>query len=178
MLAKVSWHQDNGVILPEADATDLLTVWLPLTEATEANGCLAVLPGSHKLGLLQHCQASKDVAIPDELLPPIPPRPLPMKPGDVLLMSKLMVHSSLDNVTTSEVRISADLRYQPVGQPIGRPAFAEAGFIARSQAHPDRVLSDPATWAENWYKLRDQLAAQKDAAYYRTNRWLPGGVCA
>ena len=34
------WHQDLGVVTEEADDTDILTVWLPVTDATEENGCL------------------------------------------------------------------------------------------------------------------------------------------
>ena len=45
LLAKTDWHQDKGVHLPEADDTEMLTVWLPLTDATEANGCLQRHPG-------------------------------------------------------------------------------------------------------------------------------------
>ena len=80
--------------------------------------------------------------------------PLPMRPGSVLLMTQRTIHSSLDNVTHDQVRISMDLRYQPIGQPTGRPAFAPAGFVARSRAHPDRALSDPAVWADRWFVLR------------------------
>jgi len=31
LLARTDWHQDQGVHLEEADATEMLTVWLPLT---------------------------------------------------------------------------------------------------------------------------------------------------
>src|ERR1700730_10570218 len=34
LLARTEWHQDTGVHLPEADQTTMLTVWLPLTDAT------------------------------------------------------------------------------------------------------------------------------------------------
>src|SRR5207244_5759206 len=32
------WHQDQGVILPEADETRILTVWVDVTAATLQNG--------------------------------------------------------------------------------------------------------------------------------------------
>ena len=48
------WHQDAGVLRPEADHHLLVTVWVPLTTATVENGCLVVLPGSHKHGLRRH----------------------------------------------------------------------------------------------------------------------------
>ena len=51
LISKIPWHQDNGVIMPEADEASILTVWLPLTLATIPNGCLQVVPGSHRAGL-------------------------------------------------------------------------------------------------------------------------------
>ena len=54
-IARTQWHQDLGVVAEEADESEILTVWLPVTEATEENGCLTVVPKSHKHGLDQHC---------------------------------------------------------------------------------------------------------------------------
>src|SRR5262245_51152526 len=58
-LGATPWHQDNGVVNEEADNTDIITVWFPLTDATVENGCLAVVPFSHEAGLLPHCPASE-----------------------------------------------------------------------------------------------------------------------
>ena len=48
----VSWHQDLrywGV-----DSHDAVTVWIALTDATGAMGCMRFLPGSHQTGLIDH----------------------------------------------------------------------------------------------------------------------------
>jgi phytanoyl-CoA hydroxylase len=164
--SRTSWHQDNGVILPEADASDILTVWVPLTPATLENGCLRVIPGSHREGVVPHCPTAKGVAIPDQLLAMEQAQALPMEPGSVLLMTRRTMHGSLDNVTPDQVRISCDLRYQPVGQPTGRPTLP--GFVARSREHPERVLKDPEAWARSWYETRARLAAEENPSY---NRW-------
>jgi phytanoyl-CoA hydroxylase len=174
LVSRIPWHQDSGVILPEADESTILTVWLPLNRATIENGCLQVIPGSHRRELLAHCPTEKGVAIPEPLLPVLPAIPLPMRPGSVLLMTKRTVHSSLDNITDREVRLSFDLRYQPIGQPTGRPAFP--GFIARSAARPESVLRDPAAWAHLWQVARARLAQQENPTF---NRWRAGaGMCA
>lgn len=178
LIGKIPWHQDNGVLMPEADESSILTVWMPVTEATIENGCMQVIPRSHSLGtLFDHCPGGPGgLAIPDSVLPPGDPVALPMKPGSVLLMTQSTVHSSLDNVTPDQVRISFDLRYQPIGQPTGRPLFAPAGFIARSEAHPESVVRDPAIWRRNWLMVREQLAASEDTAF---NRWnADAAVCA
>ena len=56
------WHQDCGVVNPEADETDLITVWFPLMDTDEENGCLQVVPGSHRgEDMLTHCPGGKAV---------------------------------------------------------------------------------------------------------------------
>jgi phytanoyl-CoA hydroxylase len=158
LVSRIPWHQDNGVILPEADQSTILTVWLPLTPATIENSCLRVVPRSNRLGLLNHCPTGLDVGIPPSMVPIADAVTLPLRPGSVLLMTQKTIHTALDNVTTNDVRISMDLRYQPIGQPSGRPAFAPAGFNARSAARPETVLRDPAVWAARWLEVRDRLA--------------------
>lgn len=173
LVGKVEWHQDNGVVLPEADEATILTVWLPLTDATPENGCLQVIPRSHRRGLLDHCPADQ-LRIPATLIPIEQAVPVPMRAGSALLMNQRTVHASMDNVTEDQVRISFDLRYQPVGQPTGRPSFP--GFVARSAAHPETVLRDPAAWARLWLEARERLARQEDPRY---NRWSADApVCA
>ena len=89
-------------------------------------------------------------------------------------MHQRTVHSPLDNVTENEVRISFDLRYQPVGQASGRPAFP--GFVAPSATRPETTLHDPLAWGQSWYEARERLAAQQGPT---DNRWLADSpVCA
>jgi len=174
LVSTIPWHQDNGVILPEADAATILTVWLPLNEATVENGCLQVIPGSQRGGLEAHCPTEQGVAIPERLLEGRAAVSLPLQPGSVLLMHQRTIHRSLENRTEQAVRLSFDLRYQPVGQATGRPAFP--GFVARSAAQPERVLRDPVAWAQSWLEARARLAEQETPAFHR---WRTGvGVCA
>jgi non-heme Fe2+,alpha-ketoglutarate-dependent halogenase len=42
----VSWHQDSAYFGLEPN--DLVTVWLALTDSTPENGCVRVIPGSHR----------------------------------------------------------------------------------------------------------------------------------
>jgi hypothetical protein len=173
LVSKVEWHQDNGVILPEADESQILTVWLALTDATTENGCMQVIPGSHREGLKDHCPVGQ-LRIPDALIELQQAKPLPMKAGSALLMTSRTIHSSLDNVSDNSVRISFDLRYQPIGQPTGRPSFP--GFVARSTSRPEAVLNDPSQWARLWLDTRERLARAEDPAY---NRWSADApVCA
>ncbi|MGI9148014.1 MAG: phytanoyl-CoA dioxygenase family protein [Chloroflexota bacterium] len=172
LLAKTDWHQDQGVHLPEADETHMLTVWLPLTDATEANGCLRVIPGSHRAGLVTHC-LRPGARIPDELLEGQPVA-VPVKRGGVLFFHHLTKHASLTN-TSDGIRWSFDLRYQPIGQPTGRPAFP--GFIARSRQNPSSAITDWRSWASLWQQTRSRLAhAQASGKFTRWTGEEP--ICA
>ncbi len=175
MMAKIPWHQDNGVVLEDADEAEVLTVWLPLTEATADNGCLQVIPTQRQAGLMTHCPSTtRGAHIPDHHVDAHQAVQLPMRPGSLLLMHSRTPHSSLENRTTDQVRISMDLRYQPVGTPTGRPQFP--GFIARSRTNPDSELRDPAKWSQLWAQAHEDLTRASLPAF---NRWDPNSpVCA
>jgi phytanoyl-CoA hydroxylase len=179
--ASVPFHQDQGVILPEADESDILTCWVAITDADESNGCLQVFPGSDRGGFVEHClgtspvmQGVGQIGIPPRLLPGTGARPLPMRAGSALFFNRTLVHGSCDNTTADRVRISLDLRYQPTGQPSGRPMFPS--FVARSQQDPGSVLRDAEKWQDMWYEARDRLAERETP---RFNRWDVGSLtCA
>ncbi len=156
-VAATMWHQDAAVVEPEADATDMLTVWVAVTDATIANGCLTVVPGSHRERTGLHCPGKVfpgEIYIPDALIDRARVVPLEVGAGGVVLLHRRTQHGSLAN-ETDEIRWSFDLRYQPIGQPTGRAVFP--GFVARSAVRP--VLDDGAAWAQLWWDARDRIAA-------------------
>ena len=111
--------------------------------------------------------------IPDVLLDG-QPAPLPIKRGGVLLFHHLTKHASLSNVSDG-IRWSFDMRYQPIGQPTGRPAFP--GFVARSRTQPDSAVTDWRVWADLWRATRTRLAQTRDPGKFV--RWTSQEpVCA
>jgi len=164
-LGATRWHQDNGVVNEDADETDMLTVWIPVWDASELDGCLHLVPRSHKEGLNVHCPTDGTIAIPDEVFRVQDAISVPMKRGSVLLMHRLTCHGSLPN-KSERIRWSLDLRYNPIGQSSGRLAFP--GFNAKSALKPDSVLQNPAIWDSMWKDARKSLAAKEDPNY---NRW-------
>jgi phytanoyl-CoA hydroxylase len=48
-------HQDNGY--GQLDPMTDITVWIPLVDTDALNGCLQIVPGSHRGGLLEHGRA-------------------------------------------------------------------------------------------------------------------------
>jgi hypothetical protein len=143
----VPWHQDLGVTTEDADDSDIITCWLALVDATVENGCMEVLPGVFKSGLLPHRAGPGGATIKEEAMPDITPRPVPVNRGGVVFMHKLTPHRSTPNFTDG-VRWSLDLRYQPMGQPTGRAWWPE--FVARSRTQPESVLTDYEDWCSRW----------------------------
>ena len=168
----VPWHQDSGYFEPYCDQNLVLTVWTPLVDATDANGCLYVIPRSHTEGIIRHYFRQKSyLMIRDEDLPVGEQVCCEVPKGGVLLLTNKTVHGSFDN-NTDRVRWSMDLRYQnaalPTNAPISRlddeqtprgesaedsdfvPVACyppEADFLVRSKQRPHEVLTDPEQFA-------------------------------
>lgn len=181
----VPWHQDSGYFADHCDSSLIVTCWLPLVDATPENGCLQVLPRTHRSGIARHHTGGPSgyLVITDDDLP-LPPEQavtVPVPLGGVLLLTNLTPHCSLPN-TTDVIRWSVDLRYQ--GRDVPNNAFQlpedyradaplheiacyapEGDFIVRSRERPETVHS------------YEQFAARR-AAYEAhrppgPNRWHP-----
>lgn len=151
-----TWHQDTVAVLPEADNTDQITVWVAVTDADEENGCLASIPGSHLEGAHPHeaGEIAREPSVPESIIAGRQGVSLPVKRGGVILFHKQNIHCSRPN-KSDRLRWSVDIRYHPIGQPSGRPAFP--GFIARSKAAPERELRDAARWKQSWEDARQRI---------------------
>jgi len=95
-----------------------LTFWVPLMAIGETLGGLAVAPRTHALGMLHH-GPTLDISAED--IPRTTWFRADYRPGDALLMDPMTVHVGLPNRSPDRVRLSVDMRAQPVSDP--RPAF-------------------------------------------------------
>ena len=159
-----NWHQDLGVLLPEADDSRILSVWFPLTPVNEKTGCLLVIPGSHQGPLLHHDMTFMNISLSAGEVDESKAIALPMDVGDVLIFHRRTAHASLPNQSNS-VRWSVDLRYSPIGHATGRPWFP--GFVARSRESPASILTDHRAWADAWREARAKLAVAGDVRFQR-----------
>ena len=162
-ITSTDWHQDRGVGLEEADQTDMITVWIAMTDATPDNGCLQVMPGRHR-EMLPHCPKTQ-TAIADGFLEEDQAVPLPVGAGGIVLFHPLTPHASRVNVTDG-FRWSFDVRYNVTGQPTGRAHFPD--FVARSAAAPQTMLTDWRQWRIMWEDARARLATE---AHIPIHRW-------
>jgi len=98
------WHQDGGSNWGLCGGDPIVTLWLALDPATVANGCVQVIPGSHRLGLLserghtitpeqeaEHCRPERIVHIE-------------LEPGEVVLLHNWLLHRSDRNATDTPRR--------------------------------------------------------------------------
>ena len=92
------WHQDDGYTA--VTPSPYLTLWLALNDATPENGCISVLPGSQKRGLVPHhltelgyvCHDADD---PDQGVL------VPVKAGSMAVFQSLTMHKSGANGSPS-----------------------------------------------------------------------------
>lgn len=94
------WHQDS-FYFPFEPARPVVGVWLAVTQATLANGCLHVLPGSHTEPVHTHVPDRRPGAnygyfeIVDHDM--TASEPVLMDPGDLLVFDSHLMHRSTDN---------------------------------------------------------------------------------
>jgi ectoine hydroxylase-related dioxygenase (phytanoyl-CoA dioxygenase family) len=149
----VLWHQDGGYTAQAADGVEelrMVNVWAPLVPATVENGCMQFIPGTHRLGIVEHekrqfyleiAQDELDIRLDQAV-------DIVTNPGDVVLFHNLMFHSGLPN-TTRKVRWSMDWRYQDATQSTMRP---QVGHLARSLEHPEEVVTSRQDWASRVFE--------------------------
>ena len=98
-------HQDQYYL--RAAPGTCVAAWMALDEIDEANGCLMVVPGSHKLPILcvedaDTTQSFTDVAV--NVPPGMDVVPIRMNPGDVLFFHGQLIHGSYPNTTKDRFR--------------------------------------------------------------------------
>ncbi|HEX7131340.1 MAG TPA: phytanoyl-CoA dioxygenase family protein [Iamia sp.] len=118
----VPWHQDNGYAYVEPQ--DYLTLWVPLVDATLANGTVWVVPGGHRRGTLVHQKVECGQACLPESTEGAVPVEAPA--GSVIAFSSLTPHRTGPN-DTDAVRSAYILQYAPDGAEVleGDPAAGD-----------------------------------------------------
>ncbi|MBL8669084.1 MAG: phytanoyl-CoA dioxygenase family protein [Alphaproteobacteria bacterium] len=113
---EVPWHQDGHYwpIRPLATCT----AWVALDPSTRANGCLRVIPGSHRPSrLYDHMKEDRtDLVLNQRLLDgqfdPAMAVDLELEPGQMSLHDVYMIHGSAPN-RSPQRRAGVAIRYMP-----------------------------------------------------------------
>ena len=109
-LQEFPWHQDNGYTFIEPQ--QYLTLWIPLVDVDEENGCPWIAPGLHRLGTLAHEVSPVGLFCFKDA-----PRlaPAPARAGDIVVLSSLAPHRTGPNFNVGTVRKVYILQYAPDG---------------------------------------------------------------
>ncbi len=133
----VEWHQD-WAFYPQTN-DDLLAVGVCMDDMTLENGCLMVIPGSHKGPMYDHHQNGIFVgAVTDPDFEPDPENvvSLQVKAGGITIHHARMLHASAPNRSTKTRRL---LLYQYCAA----DAFPLAGVSDLDKFNADMVRGEP-----------------------------------
>ena len=140
---ELPWHQDNGYtpLLPE----EYVTCWLALDDADVDNGCLWVIPGSHRAGTKPHVNGGSGPFRVGYEGPPTDGVAVPVARGSVLVFSSLLMHRSGPN-TTDRSRRAWILQY----------CSASARSALSGKVLDDRLLlASDGRWLDEPVRQRD-----------------------
>lgn len=106
------WHQDNGY--GELEPYNALTTLTALDDTDRGNGCLWLIPGSHKNGQIRVQQNEDQKKSQSEIIVDADDSlavPMEMKAGDALIFNCWMLHKSDGNMSQDRDRRILFLRY-------------------------------------------------------------------
>lgn len=88
------YHQDSAYW--PIEPMNLCSIWIALNDATLENGCMRVIPGSHKQGVIEHKHA-RDFQIDESAVDVSQEVCVPLKKGGVLFFHSLTLHATSPN---------------------------------------------------------------------------------
>jgi len=148
----VSWHQDS--VYSGWHLTPSISAWIALTGSHQANGCMRVVPGSHKRGLLSHANVRDETNLlirgeRVELADESAALDVVLQPGEMSLHHSTIIHGSNANMS-DEPRIGFIVRFVTNRAPNpGRPVLRVRGGADCSHL----TLADPPAGIDDYEAL-------------------------
>jgi non-heme Fe2+,alpha-ketoglutarate-dependent halogenase len=142
--AFVSWHQDStywGLSEP-----DVVTAWVAFTPATEANGAMEYIPGSHKLDQIPHRDTFAKhnlLTRGQEVMVEVDHsrrRIITLRPGEMSLHHVRLVHGSPPN-PSNDRRIGFAIRYIPTM--VAQLAGEDSATLVRGEDRHHHFMPEP-----------------------------------
>ena len=172
----VSWHQDPTYW--HLDNDDLVSAWIALSPSTVENGCLRVLPGTHR-GRMAHFETDdpKNYLTRGQTLADAVDEskavPVELQPGEAALFHALTVHGSPPN-PSDQRRIGFAIRYIPTSVAPEQGVWDSAMLVRGEDRYghfelepPPAGDGDPASMAYLEYIL-----SKKQDGIYRQGKML------
>jgi len=173
--AVAHWHQDDAYF--NLDPPEHVTAWVAMSDASPEAGCMRMIPGSHRMGLLGH----HDEPGPQSLVRrgqtvdgygDADGVPVPLKAGEMSLHNTRTLHASGPN-RSGDRRLGLGISYIPAHvRPLTEPrscALLVRGQDRYGHFHAERRLAAP---------LSAEARAAHKRAYdlYMTASRIPEGV--
>ena len=146
----VGAHQDGAKNLGYL-ANRFYTCWLPLMDIDEKIGGLAIAPGSHKLGFMEHPgsnpSSSKEARARGFGLDStkFTWATSDYHPGDAVFFSHIMAHRGLIN-RSDRIRLSCDFRYQSINDTVNWLAHTLGPDVRRVAQQIDAIIASRALY--------------------------------
>ena len=96
------WHQDSGYTTTKP--LEYVTCWTAISRTFVENGCIWVIPGSHRRGVVKHVRDEARSELVAEVEDEARAIPVEMAPGQVAVFSSLLLHRSGPNVSNETRR--------------------------------------------------------------------------
>ena len=176
MCPRTLWHQDEAVITEDARQTNILTVWVAISDATTHNGCMFAVVGSHHdnarptvadYGLETHCPGKilpAEIYIPDESVDKA--RLVALEARAVMWFCYTDAPSTVPektNQTVSDGALICAITCQPCQRTRLLPLFTLSG-------ETDAIVKNAENYRQSWHAARDNIVSGKIPAVFN-NRW-------
>lgn len=152
----VLWHQDGGYW--KLDPMQAVAMWIAIDRSSEENGCLKMIPGSHK-SPLEKIILRNDVpnvlgaSIHDDGVDLDNVVDIELNPGDLSIHHPNLIHCSGPNHSKKR-RCGLNLGYMPTSTSISNKGLYLHPILARGE--PIENINEYRAWPE--YNINDSMA--------------------
>lgn len=151
--AATNWHQDNGYF-KLLDSSSGVGCWIALDDVTKDNGCMWVVPGSHRESYEHYCDLTTDHLLRTDVQEEHAV-PIELKAGQCLFFEFGTLHQTKTNTTSSHRRALA-IHFSKTDAVSSEPTWLqrEKKFIPilRGRGCTDGVEEFGISFAGNWDK--------------------------
>ena len=160
---RVPWHEDSGYWKGMIEPMEVATVWLAIDPSTPDNGCMRVIPGSHR-SAAQGFSEYEEVENPEEQVFAIEIKKgtydestavdCVLRPNQASLHNAKTMHGS--NANTGDIRrCGFTMRFMPTTSKFhGRDKDdGHQIYLARGKDHAGNTYGDPSKVNQRWIDL-------------------------
>ncbi|MDE0300179.1 MAG: phytanoyl-CoA dioxygenase family protein [Candidatus Poribacteria bacterium] len=156
------WHQDANYW--PLEPMEVVTIWFAVSESNRENGCVKVIPGSHRLGLLEHFAETRIVnVLSSEVdlsgIDESKAEYVELNPGDISVHHPHTIHGSEANIS-DRWRRGGSIQYLPTTTHVTKPW--PCTFLFRGEA---------VRGVDNDYKPKPKYVAGEHMSFKGCEAW-------